>query len=278
MPEFSSRAAWRPGLALLVAGTFFMENLDGTVLTTAVPSIAADFRIASSDVGITMTAYLVTVAVFIALSGWLAERFGARRIFCLAIATFTVASLLCALSPDLTLLTFSRILQGLGGAMMVPVGSLVVLRGTPKSDLLRAIAYLTWPGLVAPVLAPLVGGFFTTYLSWHWIFLVNIPLGIVAFAVALRLVPQRTGQCRPSPGLARHGCHHRRNRRRRHRPGADQQAVRRRCLRRRRWWPECWRWPLRWSGCGVPPSHSSTWPSFGCGPSVPWRRADLSTA
>ena len=205
MPELSARGAWRPGLALLVAGTFFMENLDGTVLTTAVPSIAADFRTASSGVGITMTAYLVTVAVFIALSGWLAERFGARRIFCLAIATFTVASLLCALSPDLTLLTLSRILQGLGGAMMVPVGSLVVLRETPKRDLLRAIAYLTWPGLVAPVLAPLVGGFFTTYLSWHWIFLVNIPLGIVAFAVALRLVHNGpAGAFRPLdwPGMA----------------------------------------------------------------------------
>ncbi|MDQ6752417.1 MAG: MFS transporter [Actinomycetota bacterium] len=197
MPEVSPRGAWRPGLALLVAATFFMENLDGTVLTTAVPSIAADFRVAPSEVSITMTAYLVTVAVFIALSGWLAERFGARRIFCLAIAVFTVASLLCALSPDLQLLTLSRILQGLGGAMMVPVGSLVVLRETPKADLLGAIAYLTWPGLVAPVLAPLVGGFFTTYLSWHWIFLVNIPLGLTAFVVALRLV-------RIGPGAAKH--------------------------------------------------------------------------
>lgn len=181
---------WQPRLALLVAATFFMEFLDGTVLTTAIPSIAADFRVASADVNITMTAYLVTVAMGIPLSSWLAERFGARRIFCLAIAVFTVASLLCAVSPDLTLLTLSRVAQGVGGAMMVPVGTLVVLRGTPKSELLRATAFLVWPGLLAPVLAPLVGGAFTTYLSWHWIFLINVPLGVAAFLAALKLVPR----------------------------------------------------------------------------------------
>ncbi len=180
---------WSPRLALLVAATFFMEFLDGTVLITAIPSIANDFAVASADVNITMTAYLMTVAMGIPLSGWLAERFGARRIFCLAIAVFTVASLLCALSQDLTMLTLSRVLQGAGGAMMVPVGTLVVLRGTQKKDLLRATAYLVWPGLLAPVLAPLVGGALTQFLSWHWIFLVNLPLGLAAFLAALRLVP-----------------------------------------------------------------------------------------
>ena len=185
--------AWSPRLALLVAATFFMEFLDGTVLTTAIPSIAKDFSVAAADVNITMTAYLMTVAMGIPISGWLAERLGARRVICLAIATFTAASLLCALSQDLTMLTLSRVLQGAGGAMMVPVGTLVVLRGTPKKDLLRATAYLVWPGLLAPVLAPLVGGALTTYLSWHWIFLVNIPLGLAAFAAALRLVPSGAG-------------------------------------------------------------------------------------
>ena len=170
-----------------------MEFLDGTVLTTAIPSIAADFSVPSADVSITMTAYLLTVAMGIPLSGWLAERFGARRVFCLAIATFTVASLLCALSQDLTMLTLSRVLQGAGGAMMVPVGTLVVLRGTAKKDLLRATAYLVWPGLLAPVLAPLVGGALTTFLSWHWIFLINLPLGLAAFLAALRLVPSTRG-------------------------------------------------------------------------------------
>ncbi|WP_226761072.1 MFS transporter [Arthrobacter sp. SO3] len=184
---------WSPRLALLVAATFFMEFLDSTVLTTAIPSIAADFSVPSADVNITMTAYLMTVAMGIPLSGWLAERLGARRVFCLAIATFTVASLLCALSQDLAMLTLSRVLQGAGGAMMVPVGTLVVLRGTAKKDLLRATAYLVWPGLLAPVLAPLVGGALTTFLSWHWIFLINLPLGLAAFLAALRLVPSTAG-------------------------------------------------------------------------------------
>lgn len=185
--------AWSPRLALLVAATFFMEFLDGTILTTAIPNIAGDFDVRAADVNITMTAYLLTVAMGIPISGWLAERFGARRIFCLAIAIFTVASLACSLSQDLTMLTASRIAQGAGGAMMVPVGTLVVLRGTPKSDLLRATAFLVWPGLLAPVLAPLVGGALTTYLSWHWIFLINLPLGVAAFMAALRLVPVSAG-------------------------------------------------------------------------------------
>lgn len=184
---------WSPRLALLVAATFFMEFLDGTILTTAIPNISADFSVPAADVNITMTAYLLTVAVGIPISGWLAERFGARRIFCLAVAIFTVSSLACALSQDLTALTLSRIAQGAGGAMMVPVGTLVVLRGTPKSELLRATAFLVWPGLLAPVLAPLVGGALTTYLSWHWIFLINLPLGLAAFLAALRLVPSSAG-------------------------------------------------------------------------------------
>ncbi|BCW43585.1 MFS transporter [Arthrobacter sp. StoSoilB5] len=188
--EAANETSWRPRLALLVAATFFMEFLDGTILTTAIPSIASDFRAAPADINITMTAYLVTVAMGIPLSSWLAERFGARRIFCLAISVFTVASLLCAVSTDLTMLTFSRVAQGMGGAMMVPVGTLVVLRGTPKSELLRATAYLVWPGLLAPVLAPMVGGALTTFLSWHWIFIINVPLGLAAFIAALRLVPQ----------------------------------------------------------------------------------------
>lgn len=188
--EAANETSWRPRLALLVAATFFMEFLDGTILTTAIPSIASDFRVAPADINITMTAYLVTVAMGIPLSSWLAERFGARRIFCLAISVFTIASLLCAVSTDLTMLTLSRVAQGVGGAMMVPVGTLVVLRGTPKSDLLRATAYLVWPGLLAPVLAPMVGGALTTFLSWHWIFIINVPLGLAAFIAALRLVPR----------------------------------------------------------------------------------------
>ena len=177
------------GLALLVAGTFFMENLDGTIVATAAPAIAADLGVRPVDINVVMTAYLVAVAVGIPLSGWLADRFGGRRVFLVAIGVFTVASALCAVSTSLPLLVAVRVLQGLGGAMMVPVGRLVVLRSTAKRDLLDAIAYLTWPALIAPVIAPFLGGWLSTYAGWQWIFLINIPLGIIAAAVALRVVP-----------------------------------------------------------------------------------------
>ncbi|MEN2745483.1 MFS transporter [Sinomonas halotolerans] len=182
-------APWNPRLALLVAAAYFMEFLDGTALVTALPAIGADFGVAAADAGIAMTAYLVTVAMGIPFGSWLAERFGARGVFCSAIALFTLASLACALSPGLAALTAFRAVQGLAGALMVPVGSLLVLRGTPKDQLLKATAFLVWPALAAPVVAPLVGGALTQYLSWHWIFLVNLPLGAAAFVAALRIVP-----------------------------------------------------------------------------------------
>jgi len=176
-------------LALLVAGTFFMENLDGTIIATAAPAIATDLGVAPVDVNLAMTAYLVTIAVGIPISGWLTDRFGGRRVLMAAIAIFTVASLLCALSGNLPMLVATRILQGAGGALMVPVGRLVVLRATSKRDLLDAVAYLTWPALVAPVIAPALGGWIVGVASWHWIFLINLPLGVVAFLVAARIVP-----------------------------------------------------------------------------------------
>lgn len=176
-------------IALLVAGTFFMENLDGTILTTAAPSIGKSLGVPSVAVGVTITAYLLTLAVLIPLSGWITRRFGSRRVFLVAIAVFTIASILCAVSTSLTELTIMRVLQGIGGAMMVPVGRLAVLRVTDRSDLIRAIALLTWPALVAPVIAPLAGGLITTYATWHWIFLINVPLGVIAFIAALRLIP-----------------------------------------------------------------------------------------
>ncbi len=166
-----------------------MEILDGTIVATAAPAIAADLGVAPVDVNAVMTGYLVALAVGIPVSGWLAARFGSRRIFLAGVAIFTLASALCAASPTLTAMVLSRILQGLGGALMVPVGRLVVLRTTPKADLLPAIAYLTWPGLVAPVIAPSLGGWIVTVASWHWIFLVNLPLGLLAFVAAVRLVP-----------------------------------------------------------------------------------------
>jgi EmrB/QacA subfamily drug resistance transporter len=192
------------GLTLLVAGTFFMENLDGTILSTAAPSMARSFRVDSAAISIAITAYLLTLAVLIPLSGWLTERLGVRPVFLGAIAVFTIASVLCAASTTLVELTIMRVLQGVGGAMMVPVGRLAVLRTTEKAGLVRAIAYLTWPALVAPIIAPLAGGLLTTYATWPWIFLLNVPLGVIAFLAGLRLVPRHIrGASRPLdwPGL-----------------------------------------------------------------------------
>ena len=174
--------------ALLVAACFFMENLDGTIVTTAAPRIGRALHVPSTAVGLVIAAYLVTLAVLIPLSGWLAERWGARPVFLTAIALFTAASAACAGSTSLAELVLFRVAQGIGGAMMVPVGRLVVLSRAEKSDVLRVMSLLVWPGLVAPVVAPLAGGLITTYASWRWLFLINVPLGLLALSVAWRLI------------------------------------------------------------------------------------------
>jgi EmrB/QacA subfamily drug resistance transporter len=189
--------SWSRPTSLVVAAAFFLETFDGTVLVTATPAIARDFDVRSADVGIAITVYLLAVAVFIPVSGWAADRWGARRVFCSAIVVFVVASLVCAASSSLGILTVARALQGIGGSMMVPVGRLIVLRGSHKSQLLRVIAYLTWPALVAPVVAPLAGGAIVEFAGWPWIFLVNAPLGSVLFVLSLRIIP------RDQPGIPR---------------------------------------------------------------------------
>src|SRR6202789_2110249 len=165
----------------LIAGAFFMENLDGTIIATALPQMAHSLHTSAVSLNIGMTAYLLTLAVFIPISGWVADRFGSRSVFAAAIATFTIASLLCGASHTLTQFTLMRILQGIGGAMMVPVGRLIVLRNTPKEKLTQALAYITWPALSALVIGPPLGGFITTYASWHWIFFLNLPVGVLPF-------------------------------------------------------------------------------------------------
>ena len=183
-------ASFNRGLALLVAATSFMEFLDGTIIQTAAPAMAQEFGVTAADLNTAMTVYLLALAVCIPASGWLADRFGPRPVYLLAIVVFTVTSVLCALAPGLLWLCVFRAAQGVGGAMMVPVGRLTVLRAVDKTDLLDAMAYLTWPALLAPVVAPALGGIITDTIGWRWIFLINVPLGIAALAAALLLVPR----------------------------------------------------------------------------------------
>jgi EmrB/QacA subfamily drug resistance transporter len=190
-PTTSATARRRSiAVAVLVAGTYFMELLDGTVVSTAAPAMGRDLGVDSAAIGIAITAYLVTLAVLIPVSGWLTDHIGSRTVFVGAIAVFTIASALCAASGSLPELVAWRVLQGVGGALMVPVGRLVVLRRAGREQLVTAIAILTWPALAAPIIAPFVGGVIVDTVGWHWIFLINIPLGVIAVIAALVLVPQ----------------------------------------------------------------------------------------
>jgi EmrB/QacA subfamily drug resistance transporter len=185
-------------VALLVAGCLFMEMLDGTIVTTSAPKIAHALHVSVGSVALVMTAYLVTLAVLIPLSAWMAARFGGRATFLTAITLFTLASVGCAASTTFPELVAMRVLHAVGGAMMVPVGRLLVLSRAEASKIMRLTALLVWPGLVAPVLAPLAGGLITTYASWHWLFLINLPLGLLALVVAVRIVhPQALAE--PGP-------------------------------------------------------------------------------
>lgn len=182
--------------ALLVAGAFFMEFLDGTVIATALPDMAKSFGVQAVDLNIGISAYLITLAVLIPASGWIADRFGARKVFAVALAIFTLASVLCGLSTTVDQFVAMRVLQGMGGALMVPVGRLAVLRTTPKHQLITAIATLTWPALVAPIIGPPLGGFITSYADWRWIFFINVPLGMLAIILALRIIPDLHDEAR----------------------------------------------------------------------------------
>jgi len=176
-------------LALVVAGTRFMEILDGTILASAAPAMSRTLDVPVVAINVAITTYLITIAVFMPISGHLADRYGGRRVFLAAIVGFTLASGLCALAQDLPELVIARVIQGAAGAMMVPVGRLSVLQNTPKQSMLTAVAYLTWPALLAPVIAPVAGGLVVSFASWRWIFVINVPLGALAFIVATRVVP-----------------------------------------------------------------------------------------
>jgi EmrB/QacA subfamily drug resistance transporter len=174
---------------MIVACALFMENMDATVIATALPTIAREFGESPLALNLAITSYLLSLGIFLPLSGWLADRFGARAVFSSAIVVFTLGSIGCSAIDSVPELVLARIVQGIGGAMMVPVGRLVVLRTIPKNELVSAMAYLTVPALIGPVIGPPLGGFIVTFLSWRWIFWINIPIGVLGLALALRFVP-----------------------------------------------------------------------------------------
>jgi len=173
---------------LIIAVALFMENMDSTVIATSLPAIATDIGTDPLALKLAITSYLLSLAIFIPASGWTADRFGARTVFRAAIAVFVIGSIGCALSSTLTHFVIARIVQGMGGAMMTPVGRMVLVRSISKRDLVNAMAWVTTPALIGPVLGPPVGGFITTYASWHWIFIINVPIGLLGIALATRYI------------------------------------------------------------------------------------------
>lgn len=184
-------------LPFIVGCALLMQMLDSTVVITALPAMARDLDSDPISMNITITSYLIAVAMFVPVSGWAADRFGARRVFIAAIALFTLSSLTCALSNSLPQLVMSRVVQGLGGAMMVPVGRIILLRTIPKHNLLKAMAFLSMPALIGPMAGPPLGGLLVTYASWHWIFLINIPIGLIGIWLILRYVKELPADAEP---------------------------------------------------------------------------------
>jgi len=179
-------------IPLILATAVFMENMDSTVIATSLAAIASDIGTDPISLKLALTAYLVALAIFIPISSWMADRFGARRVFRLAMLVFMIGSLACAFSNSLAAFVGARFVQGMGGAMMGPVARLVLVRMTPRHQLVDAMAWLTIPGLIGPIIGPPFGGFLTTYFSWHWIFIINIPIGILGIVLVGFALPNDT--------------------------------------------------------------------------------------
>lgn len=177
-------------IPLVLAVALFMEQMDSTVIATSLPAIATDIGTNPIALKLALTAYLVSLAIFIPISAWMADRFGAKRVFCAAIAVFVLGSVACAAAGSLEAFVMARFLQGMGGSMMTPVARLLLVRATPRQNLVSAMAWLTIPGLIGPLVGPPVGGFVTTFFTWHWIFLINVPIGIAGIAAAWTLLPE----------------------------------------------------------------------------------------
>jgi EmrB/QacA subfamily drug resistance transporter len=180
------------GLPWIAAMAFFMQALDATILNTALPAIAHSLDRSPLAMQSTIISYTLTVAMLIPVSGWLADRFGTRRVFMIAVSLFTLGSFACAMSGSLSQLVVFRVVQGIGGAMMMPVARLALIRAYPRSELLPVLNFVTMPGLVGPILGPLLGGVLVTWASWHWIFLINIPIGLLGLLYARKYMPNFT--------------------------------------------------------------------------------------
>ncbi|MFC6486740.1 MFS transporter [Nitratireductor sp. GCM10026969] len=176
-------------LPLILAVALFMEQMDSTIIATSLPAIAADIGTSPVTLKLALTTYLVALAIFIPVSGWMADRFGAKRVFRLAIGVFVLGSIACALAQSLPAFVLARFVQGMGGAMMTPVGRLVLVRATPRNQLVSAMAWVAVPALIGPLAGPPVGGFITTYFSWHWIFIINVPIGLAGIVLSGRILP-----------------------------------------------------------------------------------------
>jgi len=178
--------------AVIVAIALFMQNLDSTVIATALPAMAKSFHADPLHMSVALTSYLISLSVFIPASGWVADHFGSRNVFRAAIVIFTIGSVLCGVAPNLAVLVLARIVQGLGGAMMLPVGRLLLLRSVSRAQMVAAMAWLTMPALIGPIMGPPLGGFIVTYFSWRWVFDINVPIGVIGvIAVSIFITDMR---------------------------------------------------------------------------------------
>jgi EmrB/QacA subfamily drug resistance transporter len=191
-PPHPQSAAHIRTTALIVASALFMEQLDATVLATALPTMAEHFQVSAMHMSVALTSYMLSLAVFIPASGKVADRFGTRSVFCAAIFIFTLGSALCGQSVSLSMLIGARLLQGLGGAMMVPVGRLLLLRTIPKEQMVAAMSWFLVPALLGPVVGPPLGGLIVSHMSWHWIFYINLPIGVLGMGLVLRYIDDVT--------------------------------------------------------------------------------------
>ena len=189
-------------VALIIACALFMEQMDATVLATALPTMARDFGVPAPSLSSALTAYLLALAIFIPASGRLADRFGSKTVFRLAIIVFVAGSVLCGRAANLEFLIFARFLQGMGGAMMIPIGRLVLLRTVAKQDMVSAMSWLIMPALIGPILGPPIGGFIVTYLDWRWIFYLNIPIGLLGVVLVTLFIGEVRGDKPPRADLA----------------------------------------------------------------------------